>query len=62
MSLHRFDLDDAAKEALDRKVAQAMGPASLVLGLLFWLVVVVGTTVLIYAALVLSNLYFSGQI
>lgn len=58
MSLHRFDLDDAAKEARDRLEAGTLHPASLMGELLFWLIVIVGTGVGIYAVLVLSDLYF----
>ena len=54
MTLHRFDLDDAAKEARDAADAQNLRPASLMSELLFWLVTFVGTALVIYVLLFLS--------
>ena len=55
MSMHRFDLEEASQEASDRLEAESLKPVSLLEDLLFWLVVVVGTAVGLYATLVLSE-------
>ena len=54
MTLHRFDLDDAAKEARDAAEAETLRPASLLTELLFWLFTFIGTALVVYVVLFLS--------
>ena len=61
MSLHRFDLDDAAKEANDRREATKFRPASLLLELLFWAITAAGTVLVVILVMWLAIVLQGGQ-
>lgn len=61
MSLHRFDLEDPAKEARDRLEADSLHPTTIAQELAAWAAIALGSGCVIAVVLALAGYFVGGM-